>query len=368
MRRAERRGMNNADQLSHRATADRSLVGSNGDWRPAAQVATVGIFIILLLAALSYAQSVAMPVTVAFIVGIVLTPILIWAEGRGIPHWLSALALVLLLFGGLSGLLMLLADPVGEWIDKAPEFGARLNEKLRIFDGPVAAFNSLHESIAGSSREGSGIDIYAELVRPVLGVLTPALGQMVIFFASLFFFLAGRETLRQRFLTFWGDRKARLEAIYFLSDVESDLARYFAVITGINLALGAVLAAIAWLVGLPSPLVWGALGFLLNYLPYIGPAVTIAMLFGVGLMAFDSLVHTLVAPALFLVVTTIEGQFVTPGIVGLRLALSPLLVFLSVVFWAWFWGPFGALLAVPLLIIGSIALNHMYPRQAKLPG
>ncbi|MCC6948588.1 MAG: AI-2E family transporter [Bradyrhizobiaceae bacterium] len=360
--------MSNHDQLSREAPAGRLAIGNGQDWRLAAQAATVGIFIILLLAALSYAQTVAMPVAVAVIVGIVLIPLLTWAAEKGIPHWLSALVLVLLLFAALSGLLMLLADPVSEWIERAPELGARLSEKLRIFDGPMAAFNSLRESLAGASKDKPGIDIYSELVRPVLGVLTPAIGQMVIFFASLFFFLAGRETLRRRFLTFWGDRKTRLEAIYFLGDVESNLARYFAVITGINLALGVVLAGIAWLVGLPSPLVWGSLGFVLNFLPYIGPAVTIVMLLGVGLMVFETLVQALAAPALFLVATTIEGQFVTPGVVGLRLALNPLLVFLSVVFWAWFWGPFGALLAVPLLIIGNVAINYMHPQQAKLPG
>jgi predicted PurR-regulated permease PerM len=341
------------------------------NWRDAARVATVGIFVVLLLAALSHAQPIAVPVAVALIVGVVLTPVLTWLAARGLPHWLSALIMVTTLFVALSALIVALADPIRDWIEKAPELGARLGERLRVFDGPIAAFNSLRESIAGPPKHGerpAGIDLYAEFVRPVLGVLTPALGQIVIFFASLFFFLAGRESLRRRFVAFWGDRETRLEAIHFLADVESSLVRYFAAISVINLALGAVLAAVAWVAGLPNPLVWGLLGFLLNYLPYIGPAVIILMLFGVGLMVFDTLLQALVAPVLFLVAETIEGQFVTPGVVGLRLALSPLLVFLAVVFWAWLWGPFGALLAVPLLIIANVALDRLLPREPKLPG
>jgi predicted PurR-regulated permease PerM len=103
-------------------------------------------------------------------------------------------------------------------------------------------------------------------------------------------------------------------------------------------------------------------------MPYIGPAVTIVILLGVGLMSFESLTQALVAPVVFFAASIVEGEFVTPSIVGLRLALSPLLVFLSVAFWTWFWGPFGALLAVPLLIIGMVALNHVYPTPAtKLP-
>jgi predicted PurR-regulated permease PerM len=96
--------------------------------------------------------------------------------------------------------------------------------------------------------------------------------------------------------------------------------------------------------------------------------VIIIMLAAVGLMVFDSLLQSLAAPIFYLVTSTIEGELVTPSIVGMRLALSPLLVFLAVAFWTWFWGPFGALLAVPLLIIGTVALNHIYPSDAaKLP-
>jgi predicted PurR-regulated permease PerM len=182
------------------------------------------------------------------------------------------------------------------------------------------------------------------------------------------FFLAGREAIRIRFLKFWGERKARLGALQFLKDVESSLAGYFGVIAVINFVLGLFLIAVTWLVGLPNPLVWGILGFLLNFLPYIGPAVTIVMLLAVGVVAFDSLLHAFVAPAAFLIASIIEGEVVTPSIVGMRLALSPLLVFLAVAFWTWFWGPFGALLAVPLLIIGIIALGYAYPRnEVKLP-
>jgi predicted PurR-regulated permease PerM len=106
----------------------------------------------------------------------------------------------------------------------------------------------------------------------------------------------------------------------------------------------------------------------LNYVPYIGAAVVILLLLGVSLMVFESLAQAFIAPVFYLIVTTIEGQLITPGVVGLRLALSPLLVFLAVAFWTWFWGPFGALLAVPLLIIGTVALNHTFPTTAvKLP-
>jgi predicted PurR-regulated permease PerM len=340
-------------------------------WNGAARTATVGIFVLLLLAALHYAQPVVMPAVLALVIGVVLTPPLNWVASRGVPHWLSALLLVGGMIATLSYAIVLVSEPLSEWIQKAPEFGAVLRERLRFLDGPIAAFNGLRESIAGPAKDGAGafnIDLYAMLVQPMLGVLTPAMGQMVIFFATLFFFLSGRENLRRRFLTFWGDRKARLDAIHFLNDTESSIARYFATVSGINLVLGVLLGVVALMVGLPNPLVWAVLAFVLNFMPYIGPAVTIVILLGVGLMSFESLTQALVAPVVFFAASIVEGEFVTPSIVGLRLALSPLLVFLSVAFWTWFWGPFGALLAVPLLIIGMVALNHVYPTPAtKLP-
>jgi predicted PurR-regulated permease PerM len=335
-----------------------------------ARGATIGIFVLLLMAALHYAQPVAMPLALALVFGIVLTPLLTWAARWHVPYWLSAMLLVVGMIALLAYILVLLSEPIRDWIAKAPEMGPVVREKLRFLDRPIAAFSSLRESIIGPAKPGEGgvaFDVYAMLVQPVLGTLTPALGQMVVFFATLFFFLAGRETVRRRFLTFWTDRRARLDALHFLSDVETSLAGYFAVIAAINLALGVLLGVVAYLVGLPNPLVWAVLAFLLNFLPYIGPAVTIVMLLGVGLMTFDSLVQTLAAPVVFFVASIIEGEFVTPSIVGLRLALSPLLVFVAVAFWTWFWGPFGALLAVPLLIIATVAISHAFPKDAKLP-
>lgn len=340
-------------------------------WDGMARGSVVGMFVLSFFAALYWAQPVVMPVMLALVVGIVLTPALTHAAKIGIPHWVTAFILVLSIFAALCYALVLLAGPIAEWIQKAPELGSVLREKLRFLDTPIAAFNNLRESLTGKSAAGQGspnFDPFAMLVQPVLGVLTPALGQSVIFFATLLFFLSGREAIRIRFLKLWGERKERLGALQFLKEIESSLAGYFAVIAVINLVLGVLLMAVTWVIGLPNPLVWGILGFLLNFLPYIGPAATIVMLLAVGLMAFDSLLHAFIAPVFYLVASIVEGEFVTPSIIGMRLALSPLLVFLAVAFWTWFWGPFGALLAVPLLVIGTIALSYVYPSdEVNLP-
>src|SRR5213075_2027979 len=123
------------------------------------------------------------------------------------------------------------------------------------------------------------------------------------------------------------------------------------------------------LVGFPNPVTFGLLVAVLNYIPYIGPAIFAVVLFCVGLVAMPALAQAALAPALFVAIATAEGHFITPSIVGRRLTLSPFLVFLALVFWTWLWGPIGAFLAVPLLIVSFEVLGHIWPREEmNLPG
>jgi predicted PurR-regulated permease PerM len=334
-----------------------------------AQLAMIGIFAILLVALFSYARGLFLPVTLALVIGTILAPVSNAARRSGIPHAASAGLLVLGIIGLLSGLIVLMADPVRDWIGKAPVIVANLRGKLAIFDAPLEALNRFRESLGATASSKMAFDFNTSILQPVLASLSPAAGQLLIFFGTLFFFLAHRETLRMRVVRFGGGRQSRLRAIRIWNDVETTLVAYVATVAGINAVVGVIVATFCYLVGMPSPLVWGALAFLLNFIPYIGPGTMILTLLGVGLVTFDSFSHALIAPGLFLAMTTIEGQFVTPTILGSRLTMSPLFIFLSVAFWAWLWGPFGALLAVPLLIIGMIVIHHFMPKdEPKIPG
>jgi predicted PurR-regulated permease PerM len=134
-------------------------------------------------------------------------------------------------------------------------------------------------------------------------------------------------------------------------------------VTVINFALGLLTAIGASIIGLPNPALWGVLAFLCNFVPYLGPAFVVCVLLAVGLINFPSFGHTLIAPAYYLTLTTLEGHFITPNIVGKRFTLSPLAVFLALVFWTWLWGPIGGFLAVPLLIIVIIIFNNFFSEK-----
>jgi predicted PurR-regulated permease PerM len=146
------------------------------------------------------------------------------------------------------------------------------------------------------------------------------------------------------------------------------LTGYLVVVSIINAALGLIVGVGAFLLGLPNPAFFGLAAAVLNFIPYVGPAVMVVILFGVGVVSFPSLGHALLAPLGFIALTTAEGHFITPTIVGRRITLNPLLVFLALAFWTWLWGPIGAFLAAPLSIVGLVVFNHLFPQEdGKLP-
>lgn len=361
------------DRSYNPATADphdaegRAPAGARG---AAVQFALVGIFIILLMAMLSYGRAVFLPVTLALVIGTILAPLTSLGARYGVPHPGTAAILVLGTIGLLSTGIVYLADPVRDWIGRAPEIGANLRTKLSIFDAPLEALNRLREAFgaAPSANKGFGFDINS-IVQPALASLTPAVGQLLIFFGTLFFFLAHRNRLKEGIVRFGSEREGRLRVIRIWNAVEASLATYIATVTGINAGVGIIVGTACYFLGLPSPWVWGVLAFVLNFVPYIGPATMFVTLLGVGMVTFDSFYQALIAPLLFVGMSTIEGQFVTPTILGARLTLNPLFIFLSIAFWVWLWGPFGALLAVPLLIVIIVIVNQFAAKEeVKLPG
>ncbi len=173
----------------------------------------------------------------------------------------------------------------------------------------------------------------------------------------------------RRLVVSFGSRDARLRMMRIWTDIEHNLVSYVGLVTLINLALGAVTTLMLYLIGFPNPVTFGLLTMVLNYVPYIGPAVVSVVLLAVGLVAMPSLAQAVLAPALFVAIATVEGHFITPSIVGRRLTISPFIVFLALAFWTWLWGPIGAFLAMPFLIVTFVILGHLWPREEmNLPG
>ena len=339
-------------------------------WASAAQVATVGIFILLLGTALYLCRPILLPVVAAVVIGTTLAPVVKAAARHRVSPWASAVVLGAALVAAAGTAVTLLAGPVAGWIAKAPEIGATIKQKLYVLDWPLAALRELQEVLLPSAGNAVAVEpSHWGMVTPVLEFVTPAVAQLTLFFVTLIFFLAVQMDFRRYMVSFFTTRDGKRRFMRIANDIEDHLASYVAVVTLINFALGVVVAAGAWLFGFPSPIIIGVLAMLLNYIPYIGAACLTIILFCIGLVTFPSLAYALAPPAAFVALATIEGQFITPAVLGHRLTLNPLAVLLALAFWAWLWGPMGAFLAVPLTIIGVVTINHLFPPdESKLPG
>jgi predicted PurR-regulated permease PerM len=167
----------------------------------------------------------------------------------------------------------------------------------------------------------------------------------------------------------FGDRTSRLRTLRILNDIEEHLGGYLLTVTTINIGVGIVTGIICALTGMPNPAALGALAATLNYIPIIGPVATFAVLVVVGLVAFPTVSAAMMAPLAFTAFTFLEGHFITPTIIGRRLALNALAVLLALAFWTWLWGPMGGFLSSPLLIVALIIKEHLMPvDQPQLPG
>ena len=300
-----------------------------------------------------------MPVTAALVVAIAMVPLLEWFERRGVPSRLAAAFCVLIFLAFALFAIGSIVVPASEWVAQVPSKISKVRAALEpIFD----LYKNLDRFIA---RTVSQIEIASahsptravriESPNSMLGLLTTSAPHLLIqlFFSLLviFFFLAGWTAMRKRTIVSRGSFEGALTTARVIQQVVDATSTYLGTITVINIGLGALTAGALWLLGMPSPVMWGGIVAVANYIPYLGPIVCALLLFLGGLMIYPDIWGALAPPAAFISFHLVEANFFTPMVVGHRLTISPLSILISLSFWAWVWGTTGALLAVPLLII-----------------
>lgn len=300
-----------------------------------------------------------MPVTAALVVAIALVPLLEWFERRGLPSKLAAALCVIIFLAVALFAIGSIVVPASDWVAQVPSKITKVRSALEpIFD----LYKNLDRFIGRtvSQIEIAGAQSHARAVRietpnSMLGLLTTSAPHLLIqlFFSLLviFFFLAGWTAMRKRTIVSRGSFEGALTTARVIQQVVDATSTYLGTITVINIGLGALTASALWMLGMPSPVMWGGIVAVANYIPYLGPIVCGLLLFLGGLMIYPDIWGALMPPAVFISFHLIEANFFTPMVVGHRLTISPLSILISLSFWAWIWGTTGALLAVPLLII-----------------
>jgi predicted PurR-regulated permease PerM len=330
--------------------------------------ALVALLVICIVVVLYAAKAFFLPVVAAFVVGTMLSPAAGYLERRHIPRAVSAVLIVTGVGGAGAFIVGLISSPLMEWATKLPELGSRLKDKLHIFDRPLALWQELQNSLGGSDTLSTFQMPKFDWVQPTLEFLSPTFTEFLLFFATLVLFIASWRDLRRALIMNFADHAARLRTLRILNEIEGQLGGYLLTVTMINLGVGAATGIICAVTGMPNPAGLGALAATLNFFPIIGPVAMFVVLTVVGVVAFPTLGGGLIAPAAFIGVTFLEGHFITPTIIGRRLELNALAVFMALAFWTWLWGPMGGFLSSPLLIVALILKEHLMPVESpQLP-
>ena len=332
--------------------------------------ALVSLLLICVVAVLYVAKAFFLPIVAACVVGTMLSPAAGFLERHRIPRALSAMLIVSVVGAGVIFIVGLISSPVMEWSTRLPEFGAQLKDKLYIFDRPLLLWQELQNMLGGSDTFPAAPFQMPkfEWVQPTLEFLSPTFTEFLLFFATLVLFIASWHDLRRALILTFTGHQSRLRTLRILNAIEEHLGGYLLTVTVINLGVGAATGLICALAGMPNPAGLGALAATLNYLPIIGPVAMFIILTLVGLIAFSTIGAGLIAPLAFVGLTFLEGHFITPTIIGRRLELNALAVFIALAFWTWLWGPMGGFLSSPLLIVALILRDHLWPpSEPNLP-
>jgi predicted PurR-regulated permease PerM len=298
-----------------------------------------------------------LPVTAALVIAIALVPMLEWFERRGVPSKLASALCVVIFLAIATFAVLSIVLPAINWVALVPEridrVTASLQPVLDLYANLERFVDNIASRIASSAETGREVRIATP--NSMMGIIAASAPHAAIqlFFALLviYFFLAGWTAMRRRTIKSRGSFEGAMTTARVIQQVVEATSTYIGTITVINVCLGALTALILWGLGMDSALMWGGIVAVLNYIPYLGPIVTAVLLFVGALMTFPDIWAAMLPPLIFLALHTIEANAITPMIVGQKIEVNPLLILLSLSFWAWVWGTTGALLAVPLLII-----------------
>ncbi|MGZ8312993.1 MAG: AI-2E family transporter [Allosphingosinicella sp.] len=305
-----------------------------------------------------------LPVTAALVIAVALVPLLEWLERRRVPSTLAAFFCLVLFIAVANIAVAAIVLPASEWFRLLPERIGQLRESLAPLFEIYASLERFIDDIVrefGRAPAAGPQRVQVETPSTLLQIIASSapFAAIQMFFAVLviFFFLSGWTRMRKRTITARSSFGGAMTTARVIQQVVDATSAYLGTITIVNIGMGLLVALILYFIGMPTPLMWGGIAAVLNYIPYLGPIASALLLALGGMMTFSDPWYALLPALVFIAIHLVEANLVTPAIVGRRLTINPLMILLSLSFWAWVWGTTGALLAVPLLIILRTVLD-----------
>ena len=332
-------------------------------------LAITGLFILAIFYTIYFMRSFLLPLVLALLLSYLLRPIVRAAARLHIPPPLSA-AVILLSFFGLVGYgVSFMAAPAVGWLEKAPyslqQFQSKLIPLREPMQSVAKASGEIEKMTTPDTQQAKpAVEVKRHPIADILYVRTPELIVSTVMLIILLYFLLANDgvflTKLIKLLPTLADKK---RAVSIATEIETHVSRYLLTVTLINIGLGCAVGTAVGLLGLPNPAMWGAMVAILNFVPYLGALTGIICMTLGAVLSFDSFGYALVFPAVYLLLATLEGNFITPWVMGRSLTLNPVMVLLSLSFWGWLWGIAGIILAVPILAAFKIFCAHIKPTE-----
>ena len=324
----------------------------------------IAIVVILALYTGAIAEAVVVPVLVAILFGLMLAPPVRMLERSRVPRVIGSVAVVVLTIAIVGATMTALASPARAWMQRMPRAFERIESVARDLRRPFQVATEATRELGklASGEDASPMRVVDTSPSPLAQVLSAApavLAGIIITVLLTFLFLLHGDDLLRKFVTLAPHLRAKRDLVEATRQAQSELSMYVITITLINAGLGLATAGALYLLHVRDPLLWGGVAAILNYAPFIGPLVTSVALLVVGFSEFPAPAMAFAPPAAFLGLHLIEGQLITPHLVGRRLALDPVMVFLAMLVFGWMWGVAGLLLAVPLLTCAKIIAERV---------
>ncbi len=331
-------------------------------------VVLTGLFILAVFYTIYFLRAVLLPIVLAWLLSYLLRPIVRTLSRIKIPPLLGSALILLALLSIVTLSVSALAVPASGWLAKAPSGLQELQHKLMPMRRSIAemakASGEIEKLATPDSSSKAAVEVQRHPITETLYMHTPEfISSMVLLVILLFFLLAYDGVFIGKLIKLLPSFSDKKRAVSIAQDIESQVSRYLLTVTIINCCLGIAVGTTVGLLGLPNPVMWGVMVAILNFVPYLGALTGIICMTIGAILSFDSLGYALIFPAVYLGFGALEGNFITPWVMGRSLTLNPVLILLSLVFWGWMWGIAGVIIAVPILAAFKIFCAHIKPME-----
>lgn len=327
--------------------------------------AIIGLFVLAAITALRLGSSLVLPIVWSALLALLLAPPVNWLVKRRLPAVLAAALVMLALVGAAGTAATLLAGPAATWLERAPNTLKQAERKLRRLSKPIEQLQQTAEQVESVAQGSNGQGRNQATTAPAGGLFATLSGTTIALAGSLvtvlflsFFLLSMGPRFREKLKSILPATQHD-EVIDAIGEMQQQMSRYLSLSTAINVGVGLLTWGAMYLLGMPNPALWGGVAAVLNFIPYLGALVTIAVIFLAGLVSFDTTGPAFAAAGAFLVINIIEANIITPLLMGRRLPLNPVAIFGGLLFWGWLWGITGAILAVPLMACAKVMADRV---------